>query len=152
MDNKVHFRKANLKDVDKLVELRKRQLIDEGAFTDGNIDIELKDYFCGSIADESLVVWVATEKDKIIATAGVCFFQYPPNFSNTTGKVAYITNVYTQDEYRKQGIATKLLEFVMNEIRMRNYEFIRLHASSQGRVMYEQMGFVDAEGFMIKKF
>ena len=59
--------------------------------------------------------------------------------------------MYTQDEYRKQGIATKLLELVMDEIRKRNYKFIRLHASSQGKVMYEQRGFVDAEGFMIKK-
>lgn len=151
MDNNVHFRKANLKDVDKLVERRKRQLIDEGACPTGNIDTELKDYFGGSIVDESLVVWIATERDNIIATAGVCFFQYPPSFSNITGKVAYITNVYTQDEYRKQGIATKLLEFVMDEIRMRKYKFIRLHASSQGKAMYEQMGFVDAEGFMIKK-
>lgn len=151
MKNILHFRKANISDVAKLVELRKSQLIDEGSCSDNDIDGELDKYFSSSIVDGTLIVWVATKCDNIIATGGVCFFQYPPNFSNPIGKVAYITDVYTQEEYRKQGIATKLLELVMDEIRKRDYKFIRLHASYQGKVMYERMGFVDAEGFMVKK-
>lgn len=87
----------------------------------------------------------------IIGTCGVCFFQYPPNFANATGRVAYITNVYTRDKYRKQGIATKLLELIMEEIKSRDYKFARLHASSQGKKLYEKIGFADAEGFMVKK-
>lgn len=147
----MNFRKANAADISQLVELRKKQLTDEGSYSDNNIDDELENYFSSSIAAGALVVWTASEGGNIIGTCGVCFFQYPPNFSNTTGRVAYITNVYTQEEYRKRGIATRLLEFIMEEIKNRNYKYVRLHASSQGKKLYEKIGFVAAESFMMKK-
>ena len=145
------FRKATINDVEQLAELRKKQLIDEGSYIENDIDDELEKYFSSGITNETLVVWIASHNDNIIATSGVCFFQYPPTFSNPTGKVAYITNVYTLDAYRKQGIATRLLELIMEEIESRHYKLARLHASSQGKRMYEKMGFAYAEGFMMKR-
>ena len=127
-----------------------RKLIDEGCFSDNNIDDELEKYFSAGIADKGLLVWLATEEEGIIGTAGVCFLQYPPSFTNPTGKIAYITNVYTRDEYRNRGIATKLLELIMEEIKAEGCKFARLHASAQGKGLYEKMGFVDAQGFMSK--
>ena len=61
--------------------------------------------------------------------------------SNVTGKIAYITNVYTRNEYRKQGIATKLLELIIDEIKYKGCKFVRLHASSEGKKLYEKIGF-----------
>ncbi len=148
----MNYRKANVEDVKQLVELRKKQLIDEGCYSDNNIDDELEKYFSSSIINENLIVWIAIEDEHIVGTCGVCFFQYPPSFSNVTGRIAYITNVYTRNEYRKQGIATKLLELINEEIKNKGYKFARLHASSQGKKLYEKIGFVDAEGFMSKKY
>ena len=116
----MNYRKATIEDVNQLVELRKKQLIDEGSSADKNIDDELEKYFVSSIMNENLIVWLAAEDEYIIGTCGVYFFQYPPTFSDTTGKIAYITNVYTRNEYRKQGIATKLLELIMEEIKNKN--------------------------------
>ncbi len=146
----MNYRKADKNDVRQLVELRKKQLIDEGCYSENHIDDELERYFSTSISNKNLVVWLATENEYIIGTAGVCFFQYPPSFSNITGKIAYITNVYTRNEYRKQGIATRLLELIMEEVKNEGCKFVRLHASSQGKKLYEKMGFADAEGFMSK--
>ena len=146
----MNYRKANIEDVSQLVELRKKQLIDEGCYSENNIDEELEKYFSTSITNENLVVWIATENEYIIGTAGVCFFQYPPSFSNPTGRIAYITNVYTKTQYRKQGIATKLLELILEDIKNTGCKFARLHASSQGKKLYEKIGFVYAEGFMSK--
>lgn len=147
----MNYRKADIKDVKQLVELRKKQLIDEGCYSDNNIDDELEKYFSSSIKNENLIVWIATEDEDIIGTCGVCFFQYPPSFFNVTGKIAYITNVYTRNKYRKQGIATKLLELIVDEIKDKGCKFVRLHASSQGKKLYEKIGFVEVEGFMSKK-
>ena len=41
----MNFRKAELKDVPQLVEMRKKQLIDEGARAEINIDNELEKFF-----------------------------------------------------------------------------------------------------------
>ena len=144
----MNYRKANLEDITQLVELRKKQLIDEGSNADTDIDGELEKYFTTSITNGDLFVWLAVENYNIIGTAAACYFQYPPNFSNPTGRTAYITNVYTKDEYRNQGIATTLLGFVFKELKNKDCKFLRLHASAQGKKLYEKMGFVDAEGIM----
>lgn len=147
----MNYRKANIDDIRCLVVLRKKQLIDEGCYSDTNIDDELERYFSAGITNNTLVVWLALEGDYIIGTAGVCYFQYPPSFTNPTGEIAYITNVYTRDEYRKQGVATQLLELVMKEVKEEGCKFARLHASEQGKGLYEKIGFADAQGFMSKK-
>ena len=146
----MEYRRATTDDVDQLAELRKKQLIDEGALPDKDIDTELRSFFEDGLGNDELVVWVASEGDVIVSTAGVCFFRYPPTFRNPSGIVAYVTNVYTRDEYRGHGIATALMDRVMEEIRLRGCKLVRLHASSQGRRLYEKLGFADAEGFMIK--
>ncbi len=149
----MNFRKSTADDVPQLVELRKKQLIDEGA-AETNIDGELERFFAEELKSGTLIVWLATENaetEQIIATAGVCFFQYPPSFTNKTGKIVYITNIYTKPEFRRQGIAAKLLELVLKEAENKGCAFARLHASEQGKKLYEKFGFDDAQGFMIKK-
>ena len=49
----MNYRKADIKDVNQLVELRKKQLIDEGCYSDNNIDDELEKYFSSSIINEN---------------------------------------------------------------------------------------------------
>lgn len=147
----MNYRKATIEDVKHLAELRKKQLIDEGCYAENDIDEELEDFFSAGIRDNTLIVWLAIKEETIVGTAGVCFFSYPPSFTNTTGKIAYITNVYTRNEFRKQGIATKLLEFIMQEVENAGCKFARLHASSDGKKLYERIGFSDAEGFMSKR-
>ena len=147
----MNFRKAELKDVPQLVEIRKKQLIDEGTHAEINIDNELEKFFIEGLSNNTLIIWLAIENDMIISTAGVCFFQYPPSFTNPTGKNAYITNVYTKDEYRCKGTASNLLEYVLKEAENKGCVFARLHASEKGRKLYQKFGFDDAQGFMIKK-
>lgn len=145
------FRKANMYDTGQLVELRKKQLIDEGGFREIDIDEELTNYFKANIENGNLIIWVANENNKIIATSGVCFYQLPPSFSNPTGKVAYITNIYTSNAYRKQGIATKMIGCIIEEIKKKECKVIGLHASSQGKTIYKKQGFSESSGYMFMK-
>ena len=143
-------RKATLDDIPALIKLRKKQLIDEGLPPAPifDIDRQLTDYFISALSDGSFVAWVMEVDGEIIATSGVCFYTLPPNFSNPTGGVAYITNMYTKDEYRNKGIATELLEMVIDEAKSRGYTVARLHASSMGKSIYAKAGFTDSEGYM----
>jgi ribosomal protein S18 acetylase RimI-like enzyme len=147
----MNYRRAKEKDIPVLVELRKKQLVDEGSAPTSNIDEQLYDYFLKNLSDDSFISWVAEANEKIIATSGICFYHLPPSFSNPTGKNAYVTNMYTKNEYRCQGIASKLLEFVVNEAHKRDYKIVRLHASNQAKSIYIRFGFSDSEGYMVMK-
>ncbi|MCL2051057.1 MAG: GNAT family N-acetyltransferase [Lachnospiraceae bacterium] len=145
-------RLAVINDVPVLVELRKKQLIDEGlpsvSYIDTDIDVQLTDYFTSTIGDGSFISWVMENDGEIIATSGLCFYSLPPNFSNPAGRTAYVTNIYTKPEYRRKGIAAELLNMVIDEANSRGYKVIRLHTSEYGKSIYERAGFADTDGYM----
>ena len=65
-----------------------------------------------------------------------------PTFHNPSGNKAYIMNMYTRPEYRRQGIARKLLTILINDAKARGVSFITLEATKMGRPLYENAGFV----------
>ncbi|MCL2078969.1 MAG: GNAT family N-acetyltransferase [Oscillospiraceae bacterium] len=146
-------RLAVIDDVPVMVKLRKQQLIDEELPSNPNIDTniekQLADYFNFALADGSFISWVVENDGEIIATSGVCFYVLPPYFSNPTGQTAYVTNMYTKPEYRKKGIATELLNLVIEEAKSRGYKVIRLHTSDDGKSIYQKAGFTDSDGYMV---
>ena len=144
----IKYRKANLNDIQYLVQYRKQQLADEGEALNIDINSELSNYFISSLSDGSLISWLALDGEKIVATSGLCFYQLPPNYFNLTGRVAYVTNMYTLPNYRKRGIASRLLQFIIDEAKIQEYKVIRLHASSEGRPVYSKAGFNDSNGHM----
>jgi len=147
----MNFRKADKNDIPYLVQYRKQQLIDEGESFEADIDNELSAYFILSISDDSLISWLAIDVEKIVATSGICFYQLPPTYSNPTGRIAYVTNMYTLPKYHKQGIASHLLKLVVDEAIKLEYKLVRLHASVDGKSIYSKMGFIDTDGFMAMK-
>ena len=144
----MEYRKANVNDVNVLVGLRKQRLLDEGEVFENNIDNDLHNYFSENIKENKFIAWLAIENNEIIATSGLCFYELPPTSRNPSGKIAYITNMFTKKEFRRKGIATKLFEKIIDEIKMLNYKVIRLHTSVHGKELYKKFGFVDSEGFM----
>jgi GNAT superfamily N-acetyltransferase len=146
------FRKATIDDIPSLIEMRKQQLLDEGFNPVTNIDLELKEYFLRTLSDGSFISWLAIDQSTIVATSGLCFYQLPPSYSNPTGQVAYVTNMFTKREYRRQGISTHLLSLTLDEAKRRNYKVIRLHASADGKPIYTKAGFIDSDGYMSLKF
>ena len=144
------YRKAETGDIETIVTFRKQQLIDEGQTPESNIDSHLAEYFEKCLTEGSLIQYVAVENGTIVATGGMHFFAYPPSFTNPTGKMAYIANVYTMPEHRGKGIATAIMHLLMKEARLRGYSRIRLYASEHGRPIYEKLGFKDTPGFMTK--
>lgn len=144
----MEYRKACSFDAETLVMLRKRQLEDESPSSAINIDAQLAEYFESSVKNGSIVVWLACDGEDAVASAGVCFYRLPPTFSNPSGYIAYITNIYTKNEYRRRGIASHMLTLVINEAKMRGCTTLRLHASAEGYSIYKKAGFVDSGGYM----
>ena len=146
--SEIEFKQASSTDVSELVELRIKQLIDEGYPEVRDIRRELTDYFSTNINNGTLICWIGMANDTVVATAGLCFYQLPSTFTNPTGKIAYITNMYTRDDYRRRGIASHLLNQLLIDAKRLNYNSVKLHASRHGKSVYEKAGFTDSDGYM----
>jgi len=64
-----------------------------------------------------------------------------PTFSHPTGKRAHLMNVYTNQDYRRKGIAMRMMELLIIEARDRGVTEISLDATESGRPLYEKCGF-----------
>ena len=52
---------------------------------------------------------IALENGRAIACASMSYIEIMPTFLHPTGKRAHLMNVYTNENYRRQGIARKLV-------------------------------------------
>jgi GNAT superfamily N-acetyltransferase len=109
-------------------------------------------YFTETIVNGNFVAFVAIEHDQIIASSGICFYQVPPTYSNPSGELAYVMNIFTIPKYRKQGIATKLLQHIMEEAKFRKCAIVTLNASEMGKPLYIKYGFQFTENHMEYQF
>jgi len=57
------------------------------------------------------------------------------------GRQALIANVYTEPEFRRLGLARRLLTTVIDWARMNRVDSLILHATPSGRPLYESLGF-----------
>jgi len=135
------YRQATVDDIPELVDYRIRQLIDEGQtpdkdITEGNVAY-FRDYFARGQMEE----WVCEDDGRIIATGAIIWYSFPPSFTNGEGLKAYITNIYTDPEYRGRGIAPKILEILEKRARERDACRIWLEASKWGKPVYQKYGF-----------
>ena len=100
-----------------------------------------------ALADGTYVGWFAVDADgKVIAGVGADIKPQLPRVSPSgtrieSGPVPLIVNVYTVPEWRGQGIARALMRVLMDWAVSRGAARIVLHASDQGRPLYESLGF-----------
>ena len=140
------YKKAIDGDIPRLVEFRKILLEHED---DKSLDDVLSDYFHTSLRDKSLVAWVAEDDELIVSTVCLSVCQLVPGFNNPTGKIAYMTTVYTVPEYRRRGIATNLIRQAVADVKAQGIKKILLHSSDMARSVYEGLGFAEGENFFV---
>lgn len=92
---------------------------------------------------------LALDGEKTAGCATLCYMEMMPTFSHPTGKRAHLMNVYTAREYRRQGIALRMLELLIEEARKKGVTEISLDATEEGRTLYRRCGFVESAECMV---
>ena len=105
----IEYRKLCEKDLDIFIEMRINQLREEGAKEDIDLKPALRDYYIRHMKDGTFVSWIAVDDEKIIGTSGISFVEKPPYFGCPSGKIGLLSSMYTNPDYRRQGIAKELL-------------------------------------------
>ena len=136
------YRIATAKDIDLLMSSRLEMLkvvndLPQDYQYDDVIVNESRDYFLNGDHITVLVI----DNGEVIGCASMSFMRIMPTFSHPTGKRAHLMNVYTRSEYRRQGIARKMVEILIDETWKRGATEISLDATTMGRPLYESLGF-----------
>ena len=148
----IYYKKLTEKEVDQFIELRIRQLREEGATEDFDLVPALKDYYDRHLKDGTFVSWLAMDEEKIVGTSGMSFVEKPPYFGCTSGKIGLLSSMYTLNEYRRKGIAKELLGRVVQEAKEYGCGAVQITASDMGVLLYTDFGFVKNGNFMQYKF
>lgn len=87
--------------------------------------------------------WLATDASgRVVGGGGVLLCPWPANPKDACTERAMILNVYTEPEFRRLGVARRTVETILDWIRARGLRSAHLHASDEGRALYEKLGFV----------
>ncbi len=139
------YRKATIEDIMALTDLRLEFLNEANG---GNYESEkdlresIKAYLLEHLPTDRFVAWLCIENMGIVGTSGIAFYELPPNYSNPSGKIGYIQNMYTKKPYRRRGIAKALFVKMMEEGKRNGVSKFVLHATKGGQELYKQFSFV----------
>lgn len=85
----------------------------------------------------------------VVGCATLCYTNVMPTFSHPAGKRAHLMNVYTKPSHRGQGIASKMLQLLIDEALKRGVTEISLDATESGRPLYRKFGFIASTECMV---
>ena len=145
MTNNFSLREATSTDIPTLVNHR-RWMFEEmaalrGASADEGEMAEVYSRYLAQHLGGLIRAWVVEEGGKIIASGAVLFYDWPPRPKDLTGRGALLHSVYTAPEYRRQGLARRIMQTMIDVCRELGLRTITLHASDAGRPLYESLGF-----------
>ena len=144
----IRYKLLTNKELDIFIDMRIKQLREEGATEDIDLKPALRDYYERHMADGTFVSWIALDGDKIIGTSGMSFVEKPPYFGCPNGKIGLLSSMYTSNEYRRKGIAKELLTRVVKEAENYGCGAVQITASDMGVLLYTDFGFQKNGNFM----
>ena len=144
----VEYRRMTPADVGDFIEMRIRQLREEGATEDVDLRPALRDYYRRHMADGSFFSWLAVDGGRIVATGGLSVVEKPPYFGCPSGRIGLLSSMFTEPEYRRRDIARQLLGRIVDEARVRGCGAVQVTASDMGTLLYGDFGFKRNGNFM----
>ena len=148
----LYYKRATMEDIDELVRTRIIVLRAANKLSDDEdmsvVEEESYAYYRRALKNGEHIAYLVYDNGKFIGAGGVSFYQVMPTYHNPTGKKAYIMNMYTAPEYRRQGIAIHTLDLRVKDAKEQGVLQIALEATDMGRPLYERYGFVKMEDEM----
>lgn len=150
-DRQVAIRELGISDLDLLMRWRMEVLDsvfeDEKPWDSETLEAANRDYYEDHLGKDH-VACIASVEGVDAACAAICLQVEMPSPDNPSGKCAYVMNVYTKPEFRHQGIASELLQYLIERAKGQGADKIYLEASDMSIPLYEGLGFRPMDGMM----
>ena len=142
MVQKFEYKRATMEDIDEMVRTRIIVLRAANKLSDDEdmsvVEEESKEYYRRVLETGEHIAYLVYDNGAFVGAGGVSFYQVMPTYHNPTGKKAYIMNMYTAPEYRRQGIAIHALDLLVKDVKEQGVLQIALEATYMGRPLYER--------------
>jgi GNAT superfamily N-acetyltransferase len=139
------IRPATTADVELIVHHRREMFRAMGFLDDAALErmaATCRPYFSRALAEGSYRGWMAVSADgSTVGGGGIVLMAWPGNPRDPQARRAMILNMYVEPQFRRRGIARTLMQTMIDWCRAERFATVELHASDEGRPLYESMGF-----------
>ncbi len=148
------IRRAAESEVDTLVAQRRAMFLDMGHADDATMAQmaeRCRPWLLTKMQSGEYLAWLATDQNgTIVAGTGLWLMDWIPHVVGKSTRRGNILNVYTERKFRRRGLARRLVEVAVAWCRENGIDTVILHASSEGRPLYEALGFAATNEMRIR--
>jgi ribosomal protein S18 acetylase RimI-like enzyme len=149
----LHIREATPADIPEILRQRRAMYEDmdykDAAALSAMVSIS-EAYLKKAMAEGSFHSWLASVETRTVAGGAIIISPWPAHPYDLECRRATILNVYTDRAYRRRGIARQLLETMIARCKQQGFARVDLHASPDGRHLYESLGFEPSNEMRLK--
>jgi GNAT superfamily N-acetyltransferase len=129
------YRRAMAEEMDRADELAVNRMIEA-----------LEPYLRSAIPEDRWHSWIAEPG----GCASVEIVRWVPGRQDPTPRRAWIHSLYVEPAFRRHGIGRQLTATITAWCREQGFEWVYLHASEQGRPLYESLGFLSSSEMRLR--
>ena len=107
-----------------------------------------RQYYLRHIPDDTHIAIIASYDGADCGCGSICLTDELPSPDNPTGKCAYLMNIYVREDYRRHGIAHKIVSRLVREAKDNKCGKIYLETTADGKPVYASLGFQDMADMM----
>lgn len=148
----MNYRRASAKDIEELSQMRwvfqTESAESDPVWTKEQFIQACADFYTSTIESPNWIFWVAEDEDKLVAQVSIHIINNIPSPHRFINKWGYLTNVYTAQTYRNQGIGAQLMERVIEEAKGQGIETLIVWPSDRSVAFYQRAGFTGVNEIM----
>lgn len=138
------LRPVEAKDLD-LVLYHRRQMFVEMGHDANKTDAAIRateSLFCRSLAEGRYRGFFFEDNlNRVVAGGGVITYEFHVGPQDSSPHRSWIVNMYTEPNHRRRGLARMIMAALVDLCRELGWAVTYLHASPDGRPLYESLGF-----------
>ncbi len=149
----LHIREATPADIPEILRQR-RAMYEDMDYNDATalstmVSISTN-YLAKAMAGGSFRSWLASVETRTVGGGAIIISPWPAHPYDLECRRATILNVYTDRDYRRRSIARRILETMITWCQREGFARVDLHASPDGRHLYESLGFEPSNEMRLK--
>lgn len=107
-------------------------------------------YLLQALSNGSFRAWLAVQDGQVAGGGAIVISPWPSHPYDLECRRATILNLYVYPEFRRRGIARQLMLTLMEWCKKQGFAAVSLHASKDGRYLYESLGFEPTNEMKLK--